>query len=82
MLDYRPETEKEKIERFTLTDVTSEDSNELQRGESNEVIEVFVKNPFSGETEVDYLRIKSSNARVGERVISTKGIKEIDRQYE
>lgn len=82
VLDYRPETEKEKIERFTLTDVTSEDSNELQRGESNEVIEVFVKNPFSGETEVDYLRIKSSNARVGERVISTKGIKEIDRQYE
>ena len=56
--------------------------NELQRGQSNETIEAFVQNPFSSEGQTEMLRIKNSNTRTGETVVSAQIVKEIDRQYE
>lgn len=82
ILDHRPETELERLDRFSLSEVSSENQSELQRGESNEVVETHIKNPFSNDASTEYLRIKSTNARSGERVISAKIIKKIDRQYE
>ena len=81
-LNYQPETKAEKIERFTLSDIASVDEYEIRKGESSEVIETHVQNPFSGEDKVEFLRVKSSNTRTGESVVSARIIKEIDRQYE
>ena len=81
-LDYQPETKKETIERHVLTDLTSVKEDILYRGESNEVIETYIQNPFSNNKEAEFLRIKNSNSRTGETVLSQRIIKEIDRQYE
>jgi hypothetical protein len=81
-LDYQPETKKEKIERHVLTDLTNVKEYQNQRGESNEVIETYVKNPFANSEDSEFLRVKNTNSRTGESVISQRIIKEIDRQYE
>ena len=81
-LDYQPETDQETIERHVLSDITNVNSLKLQRGEENGTIERFVENPFSGEGNTEFLRIKNVNARTGETVVSARIIKEIDRQYE
>ena len=80
--DYQPETNKEKIQRHVLTDVTNVNNLKIQRGETSESTEVFVKNPFSSEGETEFLKIKNSNSRTGESIVSSKIVKEIDRQYE
>tara|TARA_Y100000992_G_scaffold38180_1_gene21410 strand:+ start:3637 stop:4839 length:1203 start_codon:yes stop_codon:yes gene_type:complete len=80
--DYQPETNKEKVQRHVLTDVTNVDNLKIQRGETSESTEVFVKNPFSSEGETEFLKIKNSNSRTGESIVSSKIVKEIDRQYE
>ena len=81
-LDYQPETDKENLEKHVLSDITNVESLKLQRGESNGTIERFVENPFSGEGNTEFLRVKNVNARTGETVVSSRVIKEIDRQYE
>ena len=81
-LDYQPETKQEALERHVLTDITNSESLKLQRGEENGTIERFVKNPFTGEGTTEFLRVKNVNSRAGESVVSSKIIKEIDRQYE
>ena len=81
-LDHQAENDQENLERHVLTDITAVNENELQRGQSNETIEAFVQNPFSADGETELLRIKNSNARTGETVVSAKIVKEIDRQYE
>lgn len=80
--DYQPETQKEKVTRHVLTDVTNIEEGSIQRGDTSESTELFVKNPFSGEGDTEFLRIKNTNTRTGESVVSTKIIKEIDRQFE
>ena len=80
--DYQPETNKEEVQRHVLTDVTNVDNLKIQRGETSESTEVFVKNPFSSEGETEFLKIKNSNSRTGESIVSSKIVKEIDRQYE
>ena len=81
-LDYQPETEQENLERHVLTDITNTETLKLERGEENGTIERFVKNPFTGEGSTEFLRVKNVNARSGESIVSSKIIKEIDRQYE
>jgi len=81
-VNYQPETKEEKVERFVLTDIAASNENEISKGESSEVIESYVKNPFSGEEKVEFLRVKNANTRAGESVVSARIIKEIDRQYE
>ena len=81
-LDYQPETDKEKIERHVLTDISNVDELKLSRGESNESVETFVTNPFASEGDTEFLRVTNVNSRTGESVVSSRIIKEIDRQYE
>ena len=81
-LDYQPETDKERIERHVLTDVSNFDSLKTSRGESNESLESFVPNPFTNSSETEFLKVKNVNSRTGESVVSTRIVKEIDRQYE
>ena len=81
-VNYQPETKEEKVERFVLTDISAVNENEIRKGESSEVIEAYVQNPFTGEDKAEFLRVKSSNTRTGESVVSARIIKEIDRQYE
>ena len=81
-LNYQKETDKESLERHTLNDVTSTEENKLKRGESNEVIEGYVKNPFAADGNTELLRITNTNFRTGETVVSARIVKEIARQYE
>ena len=81
-IDYRPESNKENIEKHVLSDLTNIDENSLRRGESNEVIEAFIANPFSEKEGTELLRIKNANSRTGETIVSSRIIKEIDKQYE
>ena len=81
-IDFRRETKKENFEKHLLTDLTNIEEKDLRRGESNETIEAFLENPFSESGETELLRIKNANSRTGETVISSRIIKEIDRQYE
>ena len=80
--DYQPETKEEKITRHVLTDLTNINENELRRGESREVLENFIPNPFSKDTKTEFSRVKSRNARTGETVLSSKIIKELDSKQE
>ena len=81
-LDYQPETGKEEIERHVMTDLTSKEMLKTRRGESNESLESFVPNPFGDDSKTEFLRVRNVNSRAGESVVSTRIIKEIDRQYE
>jgi len=81
-LDYQPETDKESIERHVMTDLTNADSLKISRGESNATLEALVENPFSNNSQKEFLRVKNVNSRTGESVVSSRIIKEIDRQYE
>lgn len=81
-LDYQPETKKESFERHVLSEITNQESLKIQRGESNESIEQFVENPFSAEGSTEFLKVKNVNSRTGESVVSSKIVKDIDRQYE
>jgi len=80
--DYQPETKEEKVTRHVLTDLTNIEESNLRRGESREVIENFVPNPFSKDTKTEFSRVKSRNARAGETVLSSKIIKELDGKQE
>jgi len=81
-LDYQSETDKESIERHVMTDLTNADSLKISRGESNATLEALVENPFSNNSQKEFLRVKNVNSRTGESVVSSRIIKEIDRQYE
>ena len=81
-IDYQRETQKEKVSRHVLTDVTNIKENELIRGDTSETTELFVANPFSKDGKTEMLKVRNQNARTGETVVSGKIIKEIDRQFE
>lgn len=81
-LDRRPLNEQEKVEKHVLSDITSIDDDKLKRGQSNEVIESYVENPFNNSGAVELLKINTRDSRSGETVVSARIIKEIDRQYE
>lgn len=78
----QPETKQEKVERHVLTDLTNTEESKLKRGESSEVIEVYVQNPFQDGEKVEFLKVKNANTRTGESIVSSRVIKEIDRQFE
>lgn len=75
--------EKEDNKKFILSDIKN--INELKgkvRGESSELIEHYVENPFTGNKERKLSKVISNNKRVGESIISPLLVKEIDRQYD
>ena len=65
-----------------MTDLTNTDSLKIRRGESNGTLEALVENPFSNNSQKEFLRVKNVNSRTGESVVSSRIVKEIDRQYE
>jgi len=71
-VDYQPENRVDMIKRNVLTDLTSDTENELKRGQSREKVEELIHNPFTGEDETKFSRIKSRNSRSGETVASAK----------
>ena len=81
-IDYQPETKKENTERNVLSDVTSVDELILQRGESVEQSKEFVENPFNKTGEAKFLKVKNTNSRTGESVLTPENISKIDRQFE
>ena len=82
VIDRRPETSQENIEKHVLSDIEAVNENDLKRGQSNESVESYVKNPFSESGSTEYLKVSTSDSRSGETVVSSRIIKEIDRQYE
>ena len=80
--DYQPERKKEKVERHVLTNISSIEESQLKRGESREVIEDFIANPFTSDTKTQFSRVKLRNTRAGETVASSNIVKEIEKQQE
>lgn len=80
--DYRNENKKERIERHVLTEVTGEEDRKIITGEESIKGDLFVKNPFLSDDYNEFLRVSSENRRTGETVLSSRIIREIDRQYE
>ena len=62
--------------------MTNAKQNELQRGQSREVIESVIVNPFTKNTKTGFSRVKLRNQRAGETVISSEIIREIETQSE
>jgi len=81
-VDYQPETNKETVTRHVLSDIANINELTVQRGEANEEIERFVNNPFANEGESEFLRIKNTNSRTGESIVSSRVVKKIDSQFE
>ena len=65
-----------------LTDVTGENDTELKRGESREILETYVPNPFTSNTKTEFSRVRLRNSRSGETVLSGHIVKELDKQIE
>lgn len=68
---------------FILSDIKN--INELKgtiRGESSEIIEHYIENPFTGKKEVKLSKVIAQDKRSGESIISPLLIKDIDRQHE
>ena len=80
--NYQPENTNDKIIKNALTDLTNVNELILQRGETTENISEYITNPFSQKGTNEIVKIKSSNTRTGESVLSGKIIKEIDSQFE
>jgi hypothetical protein len=77
------ENNQEKKDKFILSDIKNiKDVKEKRRGESSEVIQHVVENPFTKEKEFKFSKVIEKNSRSGESVISPLLIKRIDRQYE
>lgn len=78
-INYQPERKKETIKRHTLQDLTNIKEHELIRGESREVIQTTIVNPFTNSTKTEFSKIRNRNQRAGETVASAELIEEIER---
>ena len=83
VFNNQPERKEERDKRLILTDLTAEDDlQDLKRGESSEDLQHYVENPFTGESEVKFSKVLTTNKRSGESVISSLIVDKIERQYE
>lgn len=78
-INYQPERKQETVKRHALQDLTNIKEHELIRGESREVIQSTIVNPFSKSTKTEFSKIRTRNQRAGETVASSEIIEEIDR---
>lgn len=78
VINYQPERLQEKVKRHALQDLTNIKEHELIRGESREVIENTIVNPFTNSTKVEFSRVRTRNQRSGETVASAELIREVD----
>ena len=75
-----PTTSKDVLDKFALTDVetlNSEGSQVQNRGQEKERVIVNVKNPFSGKTEPEYLKVTDRVAKAGETILTAQKIRKI-----
>ena len=77
-INYQPERKSETVKRHVLEDLTSIKEHELVRGESREVIQNTIVNPFTKSTKAEFSRIRTRNQRAGETVASSEIIEEIE----
>ena len=78
-INYQPERKQETVKRHVLEDLTNIKEHELVRGESREVIQNTIVNPFTKSTKTEFSKIRTRNQRAGETVASTELIEEIER---
>ena len=78
VIDYQPERIKDKVKRHVLQDLTNLKENELQRGESREVLVNKIVNPFTNSTKTQFSKVRLRNQRSGETVASSELIEEIE----
>tara|TARA_X000001382_G_scaffold127039_3_gene114368 strand:- start:2193 stop:3395 length:1203 start_codon:yes stop_codon:yes gene_type:complete len=78
VIDYQPERIKDKVKRHALQDLTNLEESELRRGESREVLEDKIINPFTNSTKTQFSKVRLRNQRSGETVASSELIEEIE----
>jgi len=78
VIDYQPERMKDKVKRHALQDLTNLEESELRRGESREVLEDKIINPFTNSTKTQFSKVRLRNQRSGETVASSELIEEIE----
>lgn len=79
VINYQPERLREKVKRHALQDLTNIKEHELVRGESREVLENTIVNPFTNSTKTEFSKVRTRNQRSGETVASAEIVQEIDR---
>lgn len=79
VINYQPERKSETVKRHALQDLTNIKEHELIRGESREVIQNTIVNPFTNSTKTEFSKIRTRNQRSGETVASAELIEEIER---
>lgn len=79
VIDYQPERLKDKVKRHSLQDLTNIKEYELIRGESREVLQNTIVNPFTNSTKTEFSKIRTRNQRAGETVASSEILEEIER---
>ena len=78
-IDYQPERKAETVKRHSLQDLTNIKEYELIRGESREVLQNTIVNPFTKSTKTEFSKIRTRNQRSGETVASSEIVEEIER---
>ena len=79
MIDYQPERKAETVKRHSLQDLTNIKEYELIRGESREVLQNTIVNPFTKSTKTEFSKVRTRNQRAGETVASSEIVEEIER---
>lgn len=79
VIDYQPERKAETVKRHSLQDLTNIKEYELIRGESREVLQNTIVNPFTKSTKTEFSKIRTRNQRAGETVASSEIVEEIER---
>ena len=79
VIDYQPERKADTVKRHALQDLTNVKEHELQRGESREVIQNTIVNPFSKSSKTEFSKVRTRNVRAGETVASAEILKEVDK---
>ena len=79
VIDYQPERKADTVKRHSLQDLTNIKEYELIRGESREVLQNTIVNPFTKSTKTEFSKIRTKNQRSGETVASSEIVEEIER---
>jgi len=79
VIDYQPERLPDKVKRHSLQDLTNIKEYELIRGESREVLQNTIVNPFTNSTKTEFSKVRTRNQRAGETVASAEILEEIER---
>ena len=77
----QPERSQEIFKKNVLQDLSNVDEENI-RGDLKPVVEQKIINPFTGEEEIIFSKIRYRNQRSGETVASSLIVKDIDRQNE